>query len=140
MLRELTFFICGGDLRQINLAQQLLLDGYKVIGYGFETTPQWVNEQAGSLDDIADADYLVLPLPCLVDDEYINAPFANDKIKIKDVLSKIRDKQIAFCGKIPANVRVLADEYKVHIEDYFEREELAVMNAVPTYESKEQSR
>ncbi len=85
---------------------------------------------AASADDCTNgADVLVFPLPYAIDGK-INAPLWNKPIDI-EVNSKCR---FVFAGKADNQLAKICSESGVILNDYAEREEFAVMNAIPTVE------
>lgn len=130
------FLICGGDLRQAKLADGLVKDGYKVTAFGFdeEFFCEHVNVRKFSAEYIKDQDVIVLPLPCSKDDETLNTPMQNEVIKLQQIFSVVSKNCVVVGGKVSDKVRQLAENYGVVIHDYLEREEMAILNAIPTVE------
>lgn len=139
MNRTLSFAFIGGDLRQIYAINALAADGYKVkcIGIDGADIPQF-NENVLVYKDIDalinDADIVVLPLPCSTDSETVNAPLCDSPIYIHNVMRKLSPKQMLFAGKPSESVCAMAALYNSHLIDYTKREELSVLNAIPTAE------
>ncbi|MEG1441125.1 MAG: dipicolinate synthase subunit DpsA [Oscillospiraceae bacterium] len=138
MNNELTFSFIGGDLRQLRVMISLASDGYKVKALGFDAHDTIKNDKiytALSLEDVLEnSDIIVLPLPYSTGDESINSPLSSQKIYISDVLKKMKSEQILFVGKADERLEILAKLYNVHVIDYMKREELAILNAIPTAE------
>ena len=139
MNKSLSFSFIGGDLRQIYAANALSRDGYNVkcLGMDSEHAPDLektvaVYKDVDSL--INDADIVVLPLPCSTDSETVNAPLVDSPIYIHSVMKKLSPKQLLFAGKPSDSITAMASLYNAHLIDYAEREELSVLNAVPTAE------
>ncbi len=132
-----SFLICGGDLRQIKLADNLAAYGYTVIVYGFNEEVKF-GEKVQRINNICEAlkniDIVVLPLPCSVDDETVNMPMYREKLAITELFKEINKNQIVLAGKVSSKIKKLAGMYNIYIVDYFEREELTVLNAIPTSE------
>lgn len=131
------FLICGGDLRQASVANRLYDYGYKVSVYGFSDTSQF-NDKIQihtSIDQaLKDVDIIILPLPCTVDNEIVNMPMSAEKLYITDLLKKMNKNQIIVAGKISKKLYNIAQMYNIYTADYFEREELIVLNVIPTVE------
>ncbi|MDD3766326.1 MAG: dipicolinate synthase subunit DpsA [Eubacteriales bacterium] len=131
------FLICGGDLRQASVANRLYDYGYKVSVYGFSDTSQF-NDKIQihtSIDQaLKDVDIIILPLPCTVDNEIVNMPMSAEKLYITDLLKKMNKNQIIVAGKISKKLYNIAQMYNIYMADYFEREELIVLNVIPTVE------
>lgn len=131
-----TFAIIGGDKRQIAMAESILSDGYNVCTVGFENTELLSKEiKKTSLDDaIKNSKYIILPLPTVIKNNCLNAPYSEEKIKIDDVfVQKMYGKKV-FCG-IAKKLILTSEVWKdINLYDYSKREEFAVNNAVPTAE------
>lgn len=135
MKRELNFWILGGDLRQEKLAGLLHEDGHSVHTYALEDAelPAGV-VNADSLERVQYADCVVLPLPVSAEGSLLNSPISQSAHPLEEIFSALTDKQFICGGRVdPATVR-LAGRFGLTIHDYFQREELAVANAVPTAE------
>ena len=131
-----TFAVIGGDLRSAYLAGLLAADGYKVITSGFDGTdlPPCVTGCTNPAQAVTLADCVILPLPVTTDGTTVNAPFSRIRIPLDQVLNGLAQDQFRVGGKISDVVRKEAECRGLVISDYLQREELAVMNAVPTAE------
>ncbi|HBR32305.1 MAG TPA: dipicolinate synthase subunit DpsA, partial [Clostridiales bacterium] len=67
-----------------------------------------------------------LPLPCSVDDENVNTPLHDEKIPLSEIFCHVSDEQILCGGMI--------NFCRPNSYDYYEREELKILNAIPTAE------
>ena len=130
-----TFGIIGGDKRQLFLAQSLIEDGFNVVLAGFgKLKDKGFNSLSGVEAAILYSDAVILPLPSIRADRSVNAPFSEksiffsdeqlDKLCKKPVFASFRDRLLRAYPKLE-NARVF---------DYSEREDFAVLNAVPTAE------
>lgn len=132
-----TFLICGGDLRQVKLANSLAEAGYDTAIYGLGDSSNFL-PSVEIFDTLAQAlvnrSVVVLPLPCSSDNKTLNAPLAAEPIDIAHLFKQIDKNQIVVAGKISSNIATLAQLYHITIYDYFQREELTVLNAIPTAE------
>ncbi len=136
MAQSRNFAVIGGDMRQVRLANSLMLDGENVKVFGFcDDTPNLCLKSEKTLGDaLYKADVIVLPLPALVDKQYINAPFCEEKTDINTLIGKMDKKQILMGGKIDWEARECIEKAGIKCVDYFEREELSVLNAAATAE------
>lgn len=131
------FLVCGGDLRQIKVANMLSYYGYSVSAYGFgayedfSPSVKYFAELGKALED---AEIIILPLPCSADAETINMSISKEKLYFSDLFKEMNKNQIIVAGKVPEKVENLAKMYNIYIADYFDREELEVLNAIPTVE------
>ena len=123
-------------MRQIRLANALSEEGYPVSVYGFEAdTPYLSLIPAASLEEaLSGANIIVLPLPAVADGGYVSAPYFKGKIDINTMLEKMKKNQILLGGKLDEGLKTLIDVHNVYAIDYFLREELTVLNAIPTAE------
>ena len=114
-----SILICGGDLRQKYLFEDMLKKGFKVSTFA-------LNENGVNINDICKFDVLILPVPVSKDGEHLNTPLIKYKIKIEDVLSRTDYTQTILggvCGGISDN-----------IIDYYKNEDFQMQNAIPTAE------
>ncbi|NSW90660.1 MAG: dipicolinate synthase subunit DpsA [Firmicutes bacterium] len=130
------FAVIGGDLRSLKLADLIKEDGNNVSIYGFNNTKvKLAVEITENLHKAIDQnDVVIAPLPCSNDDETINAPFSTEKIYINDVFRMMDKKQLFIAGRISSKIAHLAQVYNVYSIDILDREEMAVLNAIPTAE------
>ena len=131
------FLICGGDLRQVKLADSLIKDGYSVTVSGFDDKSLF-NENVvfGKFckETVNGADVIILPLPCSKDNKTINTPISNDIININELFSFVNSRAIITGGKITDEIKSLTQNYNLTVYDYLNREEMAIYNAIPTVE------
>ncbi len=131
-----TFAVIGGDLRSTYLAGALAEEGYRVISSGFDGTelPSCVTACTNPAQAIALADCVVLPLPVSTDGVNVNAPFSRIPIPLETVVQSLREDQLVLGGQISESLRHDLMLRGMTAGDYFAREELTVLNAVPTAE------
>lgn len=135
MHRALHFWVAGGDLRQVRLAQLLQEDGHTVQTYAMEHRPQpGLLSGSDTIRGMEQADCVILPLPVTAERGILNASLSDLRIPVEDIFESLSPGQLVCAGKVPPKLRVLAERKKLVLRDYFEREELAVANAVPTAE------
>ncbi len=135
MKREYYFWVVGGDLRQVRLAQLLQMDGHTVQTYAMEhRETKEALSGSDTLDGIERCDCVILPLPAVGEGGILNAPLSDRKVPLSAVAGRLKPGQILCGGKLDAEFVRSARETGCRVYDYFEREELAVKNAVPTVE------
>ncbi len=135
MKRELNFWVLGGDLRQAKLAQLLAQDGHTVHAWALgelEPVPGLISEE--KLDQIERADCVVLPLTVRTEGGLLNTPLAQGEHPLAPILDRLSPRQFLCGGRVDQAAQVLAGERGLVIADYYQREELAVANAIPTAE------
>lgn len=130
------YTIVGGDLRNIKLADLLAADGNEVNVYGFKNAGFDVNirESEDLKTAIDDSNIIIGPLPCSNDNESLTAPFHPEKVHMNEVFKSIGKNQLFIAGRISEKVAHMAQAYNVYAIDILEREEMAVLNAIPTAE------
>lgn len=136
MNEKINFLIAGGDLRQVYTAKALSQE-YNVYALGL--SKNHINTDKINLieniDDVPyEVDHIILPLPVSQDGEYINAPFNSRKIAASELIPHIKNGGIVFGGKFDDASRKIFINSGIETIDYFDREELNVLNAVPTAE------
>lgn len=130
------YTIIGGDLRNVKLAEMIAADGNEVNVYGFKNAGFDVKimESPDMKTAIDDSNIVIGPLPCSNDNESLTAPFHSDKIHMNEVFKSIGKNQLFIAGRISEKVAHMAHAYNVYAIDILEREEMAVLNAIPTAE------
>lgn len=128
--------VLGGDQRNLSLANLLLKDDNDVNIFGFDkmTHDIELEEEKELPMAIRDSDILIGPLPFTDDNKSLNMPFSSQKIKVDDLIKNMTKDQILIGGRIDVEFKNLARDYGIQIVDYFEREEMQVLNAIPTAE------
>ncbi len=135
MRRTMQFWVVGGDLRQVKLAQMLQEDGHAVQTYAMEHRPEpGLLSGSDTVKGIEQADCVVLPLPVTAERGILNAALSDLRIPVEELLGELSPGQLVCAGRVTPQMRVQAEQRQLILRDYFEREELAVANAVPTAE------
>lgn len=129
---SLSFAFIGGDLRQLRVIAALLSEGHRVRSFALDVSSVPDAEIASTLADcISDADIVVLPLPYSTIPKQIHTDMT---VYTEDVLHLMHHGQILLAGCADEYLKGLADLYQVPLADYANREEFAVLNAIPTAE------
>jgi dipicolinate synthase subunit A len=130
------FTIIGGDLRSVKLANTLQAEGNRVYIYGFNKAGFKLGmEESKDLElAIDESDVIIGPIPCSNDGETINAPFHSEKIYINEVFKTMNKNQLFMAGKISEKIAHLSEIFNVYYIDLLEREEMSILNAIPTAE------
>lgn len=124
-MKKRNFIVLGGDKRNLELVNLLWGDGHNVRNL-VETDIQTI--------DLEDYEIIIGPLPFSHDNETINAPFHSQELFIEEIFKGMKDGQLFIAGKIEEEHILKAKDYKINIIDYFNREEMQVLNAIPTAE------
>lgn len=135
----MTILLVGGDLRQIYLANRFCAQA-TVLAYGMDRgstlsgAVQVLDTLEGHTELLQQVDLLLLPMPMMENETDLNAPFADQKIPLQFVLEKLPKEVCIFGGQIKKPVVDRWEQEGRRFTDLLAREELAVMNAVPTAE------
>ncbi|WP_058485204.1 dipicolinate synthase subunit DpsA [Defluviitalea phaphyphila] len=132
------FAIVGGDLRQIKLSQYLSKKGYEVSIFGFDKNKIELKKNimiSPSLKKtMEDIDIVIGPIPCSRDNTTLFTKYYEGKILLKDLFKCIPRDKIFMAGNITPEMKIILDNKKVKVIDLLKREELAILNAIPTGE------
>jgi len=130
------YAVIGGDLRNVKMAEAIRSDGNRVSLFGFKNAGfgSSLTEAEDLEAAIADSDIVIGPLPCTNENEILNAPFHDSKIHISDVFRIMKENQLFIAGRISGRILQIAQSYNIMPIDILEREEMAVLNAIPTAE------
>ena len=136
MEKDKSFLVLGGDLRQIRIASGFFDDGYNFNVFGFEGI--YIVEGITVFNSLEEAvegvDFVIAPLPASTDDEKVNTSFYGKPIYYNDVYRYMTKNQLLIGGKISERITNLSKIYNIFTVDYFKREELIILNAIPTAE------
>lgn len=130
------FAVIGGDLRAAHLCALLRDDGHDVRAFALEKA-ELGGEIAlcGSAAEAArGADCVVLPLPVINQRGGLNTPLSARVCPVAETLDALSPAQIICAGRVDEQTRAAARERHLTLIDFFEREELCVLNAVATAE------
>jgi len=113
----------------------LYLQGYQVKLFGFVNNERELPMQCKLLNEtISEAQYIIGPTPCSLGGGALNAPFHNSPLYVEDLFRLIKPWQTFIAGYVKPEVSALAKEYNIQLIDMLKREELLVLNAIPTAE------
>lgn len=132
MLRAKNIWVVGGDPRQAALAALLADDGHTVHTYALDRAEGAACE--ADLSGARLADCVILPLPAAGEDGTLNAPLSGQKHSLTGILDALDAGTLVCAGMVKPELAALAEDRRLILRDYFAREELAVLNAVPTAE------
>lgn len=130
----LKYTILGGDKRSFELGNLLKKDGSDVCIYGFDRLEEHSYESVSLNEAIEYADVIVGPLPFSTDNINVNAPFSSEVIQIEKVFNLMSEKQMIIGGKFSIEHEKELKNKNLKSADYFAREEMQVLNAIPTAE------
>ena len=136
MNKNKVILVAGGDLRQVYLSEILSREN-KVYAIGFDkkiiTSDKII--VIDSLMSIEERiDYIILPLPASNDGVMVNSPFFKHSIPLDNLISILNENGLIFGGKFSPMTKAVFESHGIETIDYLEREEMTVLNAVPTAE------
>ena len=132
------YLVLGGDLRNIKLAGMLADDGNRVYSFGQDRSDEILDdgriEKCTSLKVAMEkAQVIIGPVPFSSNEDFINAPFAHDKIMIDDLMKTNKGK-IFISGSIKDDLKKKLDEKYMEVIDIMKRDDLAILNTIATAE------
>lgn len=137
MRKKMKFAVIGGDLRMAYLAAELAKEGHEVCCFGTLPLSRTEGETVVS-ESLSKAmegsDCVVLPLPVTRDREQLFALNAEKKILLSEIMDCLQPGQRLLGGSVLPMMVNEAERIGVRLYDYFEREEMTVLNALITAE------
>ena len=122
--------VIGGDCRQAFLAAFLAESGYECAVFAIDGEDIGGAVRCGCLNDaVTDASALVLPLPVSRDGVNLNAPLYSGKIPLDQIRAVVPDTTLITGGMLKQSC---FPNNKVC--DYYAKEELQLLNTIPTAE------
>lgn len=121
-----SIFVCGGDLRSGHIAQYFLKKGYNVKTFGLK-------KEEETLDDAASCDIVIMGLPAVVGG-FVNTPFSDKKITMKNLLGLVKKDARIFGGRFSEQDKKEAQQSGFTVFDYSEDEIFQTENALYTAE------
>lgn len=129
--------VLGGDKRNINLANLLCEEGYNVSVFGFDDMSLFspkAEKRKNLSESVEFCDVVISGLPSTIDQITLNTPLFCEKIYFYSLFDLMKRDKIFLGAKMDDKLLHMAEVYDVKVVDYFEREELMVLNAIPTVE------
>lgn len=126
-------FVLGGDRRQCALAEALAARGYAVRSWGLPKPAPFAAQSPA--EGLADAQAVILPLPCSKDDQIIFcADPAVPPLEVDRLAAMLRPEQTVTGGMLTSSVAARLQRAGCRVIDYYQSEEIVVRNLVPTVE------
>ncbi len=127
------FAVVGGDKRNYFLANELRQDGHFVKMYGFSKLDnERLNQKESLYETIDGVDYIVGGIPASNIGMLLNMPYQNENVSAEDLFRLIKKQQIFFAGYIKNEILELGEHFQVNIIDVLKKNELSILNAIPT--------
>lgn len=113
-------------------------DGNRVYSFGQDRSDEILDdgriEKCTSLKTAMEkAQVIIGPVPFSSNEDFINAPFAHDKIMIDDLMKTNKGK-IFISGSIKDDLKKKLDEKYMEVIDIMKRDDLAILNTIATAE------
>ncbi len=124
-------YIVGGDSRIGFMAEEFCHRGATVSGLGLSGTSI---PKAPLYEGVRGADAVILGVPATRDEKTVFAPFSEEPIFLDALLEAAGPHTPVFCGMASPVLKKRFADAGTPLVDYFSREELALLNAVPTAE------
>lgn len=128
------FSIIGRDMRNVKLSELLSEDGHEVHTFALDNTGKISQRCSDLREAFALSDIAVGPMPFTSGDgTYLNAPFHPEKIEIAKIADVIRESGfggLLIGGRVPLALSGVG----AVSADLLQRDDLAVLNSVPTAE------
>lgn len=133
MIKGKTVVVVGGDSRQRAVAK-LFSENNTVYTMGIEVSGvQQTSIENLALDGVR-CDYIVLPMPITIDNVYVYCPLSREQIKLDDVVALAHNTTSIYGGKINRYTEQVIEKQQLWYMDYLDREDLSILNAIPTAE------
>jgi len=126
--------IIGGDRRSVELAKQLIKDGKLVKSYALGNPIQGVIESATLESAVNEVDIVVGGIPVSRDGISLNCAYCDINITFSHLFEHMNEKQVFIGGAIKDSIKEIADKHHIQVYDLLEREDMAILNAIPSAE------
>jgi len=132
-MQRIKYLIAGGDMRSFYLAESLKNEYHMVEVYGFDKKiPKSKNKNLTQIT--GDADVIICGIPLLSAGGFLNMPYSEETLNINTFIGMIPENTIFFAGKIEKDIREKLEGKNIIYVDLLDREEMAVLNAIPAAE------
>ena len=128
--------VIGGDLRQITVAESLAKDGFDVSVFGFDKkyVPSTLTIAPTLAEAVSECKAAVLGIAPCKDSLIIDTPYSNESVSAHSLISLLPPGSTIIGGKLSSDFTDLCVEKSIRTEDFVNRDDFAVLNAVPTAE------
>lgn len=137
MMKDPSFYIIGGDMRSVFLANSLAKAGFTVFEHGLSGSGELSEAVVfdPKLEKLSECSAAVLPLPAANEEGFVRFAFSEEKLSVSELTEKMPENSVLIGGMLPESVKTRAQEKGIKAEDYYEREEFSVRNAALTAEA-----
>jgi dipicolinate synthase subunit A len=132
-MQKRKYLIIGGDMRSVYLSELLKKEYHRVEMYGFEKKqPDTKNKNLSLM--ISDANVIICGIPLESAGGLVNMPFSAEALPVNALIEMMSSEVFFVAGKIEKEIRKQLDDRRIQYIDLLDREEMAVLNAIPAAE------
>ncbi len=132
----LKFALVGGDLRNVKLASILAAEGCTVYTYGISHSS--IGTHFNRCSELGEAvtmgDFIIGPMPFTIGGSKLNAPLHTSDIELEEILQAVPKGKVIMAGRVPPQFIFNAAAKEIRVVDILQRDDMAILNAVPTAE------
>ncbi|CAM2890040.1 dipicolinate synthase subunit DpsA [Paenibacillus sediminis] len=138
MLTGFQVVFLGGDARQLEVIDKFAEMDATITIVGFDKlNNSWaeVSQQPLSLDLLANADALVLPVVGCDDTGLIQAIYSSQSlVLLEDHIAALPQHCVIYTGMAKSYLRKLCAKHQIKLVELLERDDVAIYNSIPTAE------
>lgn len=132
-MQKRKYLIIGGDMRSVYLSELLKKEYHRVEMYGFEKKqPDTKNKNLSLM--ISDTNIIICGIPLESAGGLVNMPFSTEALPVNTLIEMMPSEVFFVAGKIEKELRRQLDDRGIKYIDLLDREEMAVLNAIPAAE------
>lgn len=127
------YLVVGGDLRSLYLAELLKKEYHRVEIYGFDK--KFPGENSVNLTQMmTNSDIIICGIPLVQAGGLVNMPFSEEALPVHTLIDMLPDDGFFVAGKIDKELRESLTKRGIRYLDLLDREDMAVLNAIPAAE------
>ena len=134
MKNDTRLAVIGGDYRMLSCAKALSEIGYTVSVFGYEDYDGDINNINTLSECIKCADVLILPIPYTDSNGNIRSAYTRQRITPTELIETCGSNKTILGGCLDEAFVNECAKRDITAVDYYKREELKVLNAIPTAE------
>lgn len=138
MLTGRRFIFVGGDLRQLEVIQQVVNNDATVTLVGFELCNRTFTDTTHAdltVETFAGADALVLPVAGMAEDGSVQTRFSREPLILNEHhFAALKPGAKVFTGIARNRLESICSEYGLCLVKLMEQDEVAILNSIPTAE------
>lgn len=127
------YLIIGGDMRSTYLAELLKKEYHRVEIYGFDKK-QNNGKNSNLTQMVTNADIIICGIPLAAAGGLVNMPLSEEALTVHTLIELMPENAVFVAGKIDKDVRESLSKKGIRYLDLLDREEMAVLNAIPAAE------